>query len=411
MKIVLLTNEYPPHIYGGAGVHVEHLSRELSLLEGGKHTVSVYCFGDQKQRVGNLIVQGVEMDFNFPFQDLEYPKLLDVLIRNIQMTGSVTEGDIVHCHTWYPHLAGCFIKHLLGVPLVLTTHSLEPQRPWKAEQLGVAYHASAWLEKTAYENADGVIAVSGSMKNAVHELYHVPFERMTVIPNGINVNEYVPTFNPDLLASYHINPRKPYLLFVGRITRQKGLTYLIDAIPWLDEDIQVVLCAGTPDTREIGKEMAEKVKEVRTRTNHEILWIEQWVPRLDLICLFSHASVFVCPSIYEPFGIINLEAMACETPVVASAVGGIVEVVVDGETGVLVGFQTKAPHHVEPKDPEKFSYDLATAINDLFRSPEKRNAMGVKSRERVEKYYSWESVARQTLEFYRKVTGSKPASY
>jgi starch synthase len=278
---------------------------------------------------------------------------------------------------------------------------LEPQRPWKAEQLGSAYHASTWIEKTAYENADGVIAVSNSMKTAVRDLYHVPFEKINVIPNGIDVNEYKPTFNPELLTSYQINPQRPFVLFVGRITRQKGLIYLVDAIQWLDPGIQVVLCAGAPDTKGIGEEMAEKVREARSKTSNEIIWIDQWVPRANLICLFSHASLFVCPSIYEPFGIINLEAMSCETPVVASAVGGILEVVVHGETGWLVPFEPADTHHFEPKNPEQFSRDLAAAINHLFRSPEKMEAMGLKSRERVEKHFSWESVARQTLEFYK----------
>jgi glycogen synthase len=320
------------------------------------------------------------------------------------MAGSIKKADIVHCHTWYTHLAGCLIKQILGIPLAITTHSLEPQRPWKAEQLGSAYHVSSWLEKTAYENADGVIAVSKPMKTAVHGLYKVPFQKIDVIPNGIDVNEYKPMFNPEQLILYQINPHKPFLLFVGRITRQKGIIHLVNAIKWFDPGIQVVLCAGAPDTQEIGKEMAEKVKEARSESKNEIVWIDQWVPRAHLTYLFSHASVFVCPSIYEPFGIINLEAMACETPVVASAVGGIPEVVVHGETGLLVPFQPESTHNFEPKDPEQFSRDLAEAINSLFGSPEKMRRMGLKSRERVKNHFNWESVALQTLEFYRGLT-------
>ncbi len=407
MKIALLTNEYPPHTYGGAGVHIEYLSRELARLEGGRHEVNVFCFGDQRERLGNLSVKGINLAIDLPFQDPRHQKLLDTLFRNILMIGSLKEADIVHCHTWYTYLAGCLIKQILGIPLAVTTHSLEPQRPWKAEQLGSAYQASTWLEKTAYGNADGVIAVSESMKMAVHELYQVPFGRIGVIPNGIDVNEYKLSCNPALLTSYQIDPRKPFLLFVGRITRQKGLIHLVNAIKWLLPGIQVVLCAGAPDTEEIARETAERVDAARSETGNEIIWINQWVPRNDLICLLSHASLFVCPSVYEPFGIINLEAMACETPVVASAVGGIPEVVLHNETGLLVPFEPAGPKHSEPKDPEKFSRDLAAAINILLRTPERIKEMGLKSRARVEQRFSWEAVARQTLEFYGALTGGK----
>lgn len=404
MKIVLLTNEYPPHTYGGAGVNVEYLSRELASLDGGTHDIRILCFGEQRGNFGNMVVEGVHLTFDFPLQDLRHQKLLDSLFRNILMTGSVKEADVVHCHTWYTYLAGCLIKQILGIPLVVTTHSLEPQRPWKAEQLGSAYQASAWLEKTAYENTDGVVAVSESMKKAVHDIYEVPFEKICIIPNGIDVNRYKPMLNPTLLTAYLINPHEPYVLFVGRMTRQKGLIHLVNAIKWLDPGMQVVLCAGAPDTEEIAKDTAESVNQARSETKNKIIWICQWVPRDDLVCLFSHASVFVCPSIYEPFGIINLEAMACETPVVAAAVGGIPEVVVHGETGLLVPFEPVDTNHFEPEDPEKFSRDLAAAVNSLLRSPERMRAMGLKSRKRVEKYFSWESVAQQTLEFYRELT-------
>jgi len=404
MKITLLTNEYPPHIYGGAGVHVDYLSRELANLEGGKHQIQILCFGDQKEHSGNKIVEGIRPSLDFPVQDIRYEKLLDTLSRNICMAGSVKETDILHCHTWYTHFAGCLIKQILDVPLVLTTHSLEPQRPWKEEQLGSAYRASAWLEKTAYQNADGVIAVSQSMKKGVHDLYQVPFEKIRIIPNGIDVHQYQPTFNPPLLVSYGINPDKPFLIFVARITRQKGVIHLLNAIKYISSGTQIVLCAGAPDTDEIGKEMEEKVKEARNQTPNEIVWIPQWVPTSDLITLYSHASLFVCPSVYEPFGIVNLEAMACGTPVVASAVGGIPEVVVEGETGLLIPFEPINTQSWEPRDPKKFSKDLADAVNHLLSSPEKIEAMGAKSRERVEKYFSWGSVARQTLKFYKELT-------
>ena len=405
MRITLLTNEYPPHVYGGAGVHVDYLSRELANREGGKHEIQILCFGDQKEHSGNKIVEGIRPSSDFPFQDIQHEKLLDTLSRNMLMIRSVKETDIVHCHTWYTHLAGCLIKQIFGVPLILTTHSLEPNRPWKEEQLGSAYRASTWLEKTAYQNADGVIAVSQSMKKGVHDLYQVPFEKIRVIPNGIDMNEYQPRTNPSLLASYRIDPEKPFLIFVGRITRQKGILYLVNAIRYISPGIQIVLCAGAPDTQEIEREMEEKVKEARTQTPNEIIWIHQWVPRSDLITLYSHASVFICPSIYEPFGIVNLEAMACGIPVVASSVGGIPEVVIHDETGILVTFDPMNTQSWEPREPEKFSKDLANAVNHLLSSPEKKRTMGAKSRERVEKHFTWESIARQTLKFYKELTG------
>jgi glycogen synthase len=401
MRITLLTNEYPPHVYGGAGVHVEYLSRELTGLDAGRHEVQIFCFGDQKEYSPNKKVKGIHLPSDLFLQDLRHPKLLDTLLRNILMIGSLEKTDIVHCHTWYTHLAGCLVKQILDVPLVLTTHSLEPQRPWKKEQLGSAYRASTWLEKTAYQNADGVIAVSQSMEMEVHDLYQVPFEKMRVIPNGIDVNQYQPKPDPSLLTSYRVNPDKPFLIFVGRITRQKGIIHLVNAIKYISPGIQIVLCAGAPDTEEIGKEMEERVKEAQTQTSNEIIWIHQWVPKSELITLYSHASIFVCPSIYEPFGIVNLEAMACGTPVVASAVGGIPEVVISGETGLLVPFEPTESHNCEPKDPEKFSQDLANAINRLLSSPEKIKRMGAKARERVEKHFSWKSIAQQTLNFYQ----------
>ena len=410
MKFAILTNEYPPHIYGGAGVHVEYLSKELAHLEDGKHKVNVYCFGEQKEHFGHITVEGIRLDFDFPSQDVRHQRLLDALFRNILIVGSLKEAEIVHCHTWYTHFAGCLIKQMLNIPLVLTIHSLEPHRSWKEEQMGSAYRASVWLEKTAYENADGVIATSHSMKTAVHNLYKVPLEKLRIIPNGIDVNQHKPTLNPALVASYGINPDKPFLLFVGRITRQKGIIHLINAIKYLLPGIQAVLCAGAPDTKEIGEEIAEKVEKVRKETTNDVIWMEQWVPRAHLITLYSHAFVFVCPSIYEPFGIINLEAMACETPVVASAVGGIPEVVVQGETGLLVPFEPLSDDNFEPKHPDQFSKDLAEAVNRLFSSSEKIRTMGRESRKRVEKDFSWESVARQTLEFYRELTdGSRKA--
>jgi glycogen synthase len=404
MRITILTNEYPPHVYGGAGVHVDYLSQELAKLEEGKNKIHILCFGDQRKYAANMTVEGVPSISVPSFQELSHQKLLDTLYRNIIMAGSVKETDIVHCHTWYTHLAGCFVKNIYHVPLVLTSHSLEPQRPWKEEQLGSAYRATTWIEKTAYQNADGIIAVSGSMKMSVHECYQVTPEKIKVIPNGIDIDQYRRVFNPQLLATYQINPDKPFILFVGRITRQKGIIHLIHAIRYISPGVQIVLCAGAPDTEEIGKEMTKEVEKARAQTRNEIIWIPQWVPKSHIVALYSHASLFICPSIYEPFGIINLEAMACETPVVASAVGGIPEVVVHDETGLLVPFETIESDQFEPRDPVKFSKDLANAINHLLSSPEKIKTMGTQSRERVEKHFSWKSIARQTLDFYKELT-------
>jgi starch synthase len=401
MRITLLTNEYPPHVYGGAGVHVDYLSQELVKLEKGKHKIHILCFGDQREHTANKTVEGIQSIPGPSIQGFSQQKLWDTLFRNITMSASIKETDIVHCHTWYTHLAGCLIKQIFDVPLVLTTHSLEPDRPWKEEQLGSAYRASTWIEKTAYQNADGVIAVSQSMRMEVHDLYQALFEKIRVIPNGIDVNQYQPRSDPSLLTSYRINPDRPFLIFVGRITRQKGIIHLVNAIKYISPGLQIVLCAGAPDTEEIGREMAERVEEARAKTQNDIIWIRQWVPKSHLITLYSHASIFVCPSIYEPFGIVNLEAMACGTPVVASAVGGIPEIVTSGETGLLIPFEPDNTPPWEPKDPEKFSQDLAHAINQLLSSPDKIKRMGAKSRERVEKHFSWKSIARQTLNFYQ----------
>ncbi len=401
MKIVILTNEYPPYVYGGAGVHVEYLTRELANLEGKKHSVEVLCFGNQKENAGNLTVEGIDPGIALPYQDPRHRKFMDTLSRNIVMAGSVAEADIVHCHTWYSHLAGCLLKQLVKARLVLTTHSLEPHRPWKVEQLGTAYQASSWVEKTAYENADGVIAVSESMRRDVHDLYGVPFEKIGVIYNGIDLNEFRHSPNPEVLASYQINPDKPFVLFVGRITRQKGIIHLVNAIQHISKDIQIVLCAGAPDTEEVGREMASKVEEAQIKSHNDIIWISRIIPKKDLVALYSHASLFICPSVYEPFGIINLEAMACGTPVVASATGGIPEVVVHNETGLLISFEPVSSADFEPRDPERFSYDLATAINNLLANPDKAEAMARKSRQRVEQHFSWSSIAQKTLEFYK----------
>lgn len=401
MRIAQLTNEYPPHVYGGAGVHIEYLSRELARAEGGAHRVQVLSFGDQRVEEGALRVRGVAPKADLPAQDPRHARLLDALLRDLAMVGAVEAPEIVHCHTWYTHLAGCLARPLTGARLVLTTHSLEPHRPWKVEQLGRAYDVSTWIEGTAYRNADGVVAVSAAMKADVQALYGVDPARVRVIHNGIDPDEYRPREDAETLRRLGVDPGVPSILFVGRITRQKGILHLVRAIPHLRPGVQVILCAGAPDTKEIGEEMAALVEGVRGEAPVPVVWIPEMLPKADTIALYSHASVFVCPSVYEPFGIINLEAMACETPVVASAVGGIPEIVVPGETGTLVPFEAEGGGSVEPRDPEGFSRALAGAVNALMDDPGLRAEMGRAARARVLARFSWRAIAEQTLAFYR----------
>jgi glycogen synthase len=400
MRIGILTNEYPPYVYGGAGVHVEYLTRELAELG---HHVQVVSFGDQNARERNLSVVGVQPPVELKGQDPRHTKLFATLLQDLAMSATMQGIDVVHCHTWYSHFAGCLVKYLQSVPLLLTTHSLEPHRPWKVEQLGTAYHVSTWVERTAYQNADGVVAVSQAMKRDVHDLYSVAHDRIRVIHNGIDLQQYRPTPNPRILRDYDIDPDVPYVLFVGRITRQKGIIHLVNAIRFFHSGAQVVLCAGAPDTPEIGKEMDEAVERARAHSGHKIVWIREMLPKDKVITLYTHAAIFVCPSVYEPFGIINLEAMACGTPVVASAVGGIPEVVEHGETGLLVAPETISPTEVEPRHPLQFSRDLAAAVNVLLDDPALQEAMAGKARARVEQEFSWTSIARQTASFYEDV--------
>jgi len=408
MRIALFTNEYPPHVYGGAGVHVEYLARELARIEHHAHAVDVFCFGEQHASHDNLRVHGVAPAVRFAAQDPRHAKLLDALVRDLAMAGAVEAPDIVHCHTWYAHLAGCLARPLTGAKLVLTTHSLEPHRPWKVEQLGTAYHATAWIERTAYENADGVIAVSKAMKGDVETLYGVAPERVRVIHNGIDPDEYRPRLAPATLRRLGVDPDVPIVLFVGRITRQKGILHLVRAIPHLAAGVQVVLCAGAPDTDAISAEMTALVADVKRAAAADIVWIPGMVPKEDVIALYSHAALFVCPSVYEPFGIINLEAMSCETAVVAAAVGGIPEIVVPDETGVLVPFDSEGNGSPEPVDPDGYSRALAAAINQLMGDPDKRLTMGRAGRARVMAHFSWQRIAEQTLSFYRElITGTR----
>jgi glycogen synthase len=404
MKIALLTNEYPPNVYGGAGVHVEYLTRELAKLDDGAHQINVFSFGDQREDHGNLRVHGVQPIGEAPATDEQHVKFLNTLQRDIVMAGLVEEADVVHCHTWYSHFAGCLVKQLAGAKLVLTTHSLEPHRPWKVEQLGTAYHGSSWIERTAYENADGVVAVSNAMAEDVCTLYDVDPSRVRTIYNGIDLNQYRPRPDEEVLRQHGVDPDTPYVLFVGRITRQKGILHLVNALQHLEGDVQVVLLAGAPDTDDIEQEMTDRVERARATSDADIIWVAEMLPKDEVIAFYSHADVFVCPSVYEPFGIINLEAMACETPVVASAVGGIPEIVVPGETGLLVEFDAVGNGDADPADPAQFSHDLAGAVNELLADPDRRRRMAQASRERVEKVFSWTAIAQQTLDFYQSLT-------
>ena len=395
MKTLLLTNEYPPHIYGGAGVHVEFLSRELAKLVD----VEVRSFGDQDVDQGMLRVRGYGLDETGFTVPKTLTPVFGAFARNVAMAATNVDADVVHCHTWYSHLGGITVKQAYGIPLLLTTHSLEPLRPWKREQLGGGYDLSAWVERTAIEMADAVIAVSEGTREDVLRLFDVKPERVHVIHNGIDLDLYQKTASTDALERNGIDPTRPFVLFVGRITRQKGIVHLARAIPEIDPDVQVVLCAGAPDTKEIAVEMEQAVAAAR-EARPGVIWIEKMLPRDEVIELYSHAAVFCCPSVYEPFGIINLEAMACGTPVVATATGGIPEVVVDGETGLLVPLEQAGGGSFEPADPARFSHDLAAAINRLISDAPLRERMAVAGRRRVEELFSWGAIAQRTVDLY-----------
>jgi len=396
VKVCFLTNEYPPHIYGGAGVHVGYLSRELAKTID----VDVRCFGDQNLKEGQLKVTGFELDTSSFTCPKPLQSVFGALRRDIDFNTTNIDADIVHCHTWYSHFGGIVAKLNYGIPLVITTHSLEPLRPWKREQLAGGYDFSLWVEKTALEMADAIIAVSAETKSDIERLFDVDPKRVQVIHNGIDPDEYRKVDSTEALKRHGIDPMEPCLLFVGRITRQKGIIHLVRAIHFMDPDFPIVLCAGAPDTPEIGEEMKEAVATAQKKRS-KIFWIEEMLDRPAVIELYSHAAVFCCPSIYEPFGIINLEAMACETAVVASAVGGIKEVVVDGETGFLVPLEQMKESPFDPLNPEKFSRDLAARINQLMKDPKKREKFGKAGRKRAEENFSWSKIAEKTKALYQ----------
>ncbi|WP_299336178.1 glycogen synthase [uncultured Psychroserpens sp.] len=399
MKVLFCTREFPPYVYGGAGVHVEYLASELEKIT----SIEVRSFGDQNSVSGNLTVKGFDYEYpGFDSADQKLKAVFQTLRTCVNMNVDPVDADVVHCHTWYAHFAGIVAKLCYDIPLVITTHSLEPLRPWKREQLGQGYEASSWIEKTAIEMADAVIAVSEETKDDVLKYFDVDPSKIKVIYNGINLNEYQVTNTTHTLERFHIDPNTPYVLFVGRITRQKGIIHLVNAIKHIDKNTQIVLCAGAPDTPEIAKEMEDRIAEVTT-TRKNVTWIADMLPKKDVIELYSHASVFCCPSIYEPFGIINLEAMACETAVVASAVGGIKEVVVHNETGLLVPVEQQQTAPFEPLDPEGFSKHLAEAINQLINNDEQRIAMGKAGRQRVERVFDWSAIAKQVHQLYQSL--------
>jgi glycogen synthase len=322
--------------------------------------------------------------------------------RCIDFNTTNIDADLVHCHTWYTHFGGILAKMNYGLPLVITVHSLEPLRPWKREQLAGGYDFTVWLEKTALETADAVIAVSRETKADIDRLFSVTPERLHIIHNGIDLEEYRKVESTDALLNCGIDPAKPYLLFVGRITRQKGIVHLVRAIQYMDRGFQIVLCAGAPDTPAIADEMKRAVEDARAKRN-DIIWIDRMVNKSTIRELYSHAAVFCCPSIYEPFGIINLEAMACEAAVVASAVGGIKEVVVDGETGFLVPLEQMSESPFEPTEPDQFARDLAERINQLMKNPALQEKFGRAGRKRAEEKFSWLAIAQQTQALYEKV--------
>jgi starch synthase len=421
MRVGLMTREYPPYVYGGAGVHVEYLSREMAkTIE-----VEVHAWGappeeskEPTQPADNGSPRNLEVCFEQPWDAItngttaKFKGALEALSLNLLEQLHLGKIDVIHTHTWYVSMAGFLAKKLYGIPFVLTTHSLEPLRAWKAEQLGSGYALSSWMERTAILDADAIVAVSNGTKADIQRAYpDVDAKKIHVIYNGVDLQQYQWTPDRTALEKYGVDHTRPYVLFVGRITRQKGVTHLVDAIPHLPQGTQVVLCAGAPDTPEIAAEMRVKVEAARAKAGSgphasKIVWIEQMVTKQEAIQLYSHCAVFCCPSVYEPFGIINLEAMACRAPVVASATGGILEVVVDGNTGYLVPFAAD-PATSFPTEPEQFSRDLALRIAELLDDPKKAGAMGEAGRRRVEDHFSWTAIAAQTIDLYRGLIAAR----
>ena len=377
MRTAILTREWPPDIYGGAGVHVEHLVPELrKLIE-----VDVHCFGGPRSDATGHAVPGYLEQANAALQTLGV---------DLGMADAVAGCDVAHSHTWYANLGGHLSGLLHDIPHVITAHSLEPRRPWKREQLGGGYAISSWVEDTAYHNADAIIAVSAGMRADVLDCY--PFvdpAKVHVVHNGIDTDVYRRVEQTDALKRYGIDPDRPFVLFVGRITRQKGINHLLRAALEFDESAPIVLCAASPDTPELGQEVSDAIDALRQKRS-DVFWLDGHLERSDVRQLLSNALVFACPSVYEPLGIVNLEAMGCEAPVVASDVGGIPEVVVDGETGLLV--------HYDAEDTAAFEADFARAINQVIADPQRARQMGQAGRARAIAEFGWDRIAGRTVE-------------
>ncbi|HXT44375.1 MAG TPA: glycogen synthase [Pseudonocardiaceae bacterium] len=382
MRIGVLTREYPPEVYGGAGVHVGQLVTELRK----RCDVEVHCFGSPRPQAHNHAVAPGLATAN---------QALQTLSVDLAMADALAEVDLVHSHTWYANMGGHLAHLLHGIPHVITAHSLEPRRPWKAEQLGGGYRVSSWVERTAYEHADAIIAVSDGMRADVLDCYPtVHPERVHVVRNGIDADIYRPVPDTDALRRFGADPARPIVVFVGRITRQKGVDHLLAAAHHIDHGAQLLLCAGAPDTSEIEAEARAAVAKL-SATRPGVIWVPDMLPIEDIRQVLSAATVFICPSVYEPLGIVNLEAMACGTPVVASAVGGIPEVVEDGVTGLLVPY--------DEQNPAGFRCGLAHRVNELLADPDRVAAMGQAGRERAISEFSWSAVADRTLHLYHQL--------
>ena len=378
LRVGILTREWPPDVYGGAGVHVDELVRELRP----RADVHVHAFGPTRTGAVGHVVHPEFAEANAALQTLAI---------DLDMVRVLDHVDVVHSHTWYTNLAGHLAGELFGVPHVITAHSLEPRRPWKAEQLGGGYRISSWIEASSYREAAAVIAVSDGMKLDLLDAYSfVDPDKVHVVRNGIDTIGWRPEPANHHLAEYGVDPSRPYVVFVGRITRQKGIAHLLAAAERFDESVQLVFCASAPDTPEIGAETARAVAALQERRS--VVWIQEHAQRPVVQQLLTHALAFLCPSVYEPLGIVNLEAMACETAVIASDVGGIPEVVVDGETGLLVPY--------DASEPKAFEHAFADAVNVLVADPQRAKAMGVRGRARAVADFGWDVVATRTLEVY-----------
>ena len=394
MRIDVLTREYPPAVYGGAGVHVAELVRALRAEDGVD--ARVHCFGDERAEAGTSA-------YADPPGLTEANAAIRTLGVDLEMVGGCAGADVVHSHTWYANMAGHLAGLLHGAPHVVTAHSLEPMRPWKAEQLGGGYAVSSWAERTAYEAADAVIGVSSAMRDDILRSYpDIDPERVHVVHNGIDTEDWQPVHAPRRVRELGVDPDRPSVIFVGRITRQKGLPLFLRAAAELPPEVQLVLCAGAPDTDEIAAEVQALVDGLAA-DREGVVWIREMLPRPDVVTLLTAATVFACPSIYEPLGIVNLEAMACETAVVATATGGIPEVVVDGETGWLVPIEQATDGTGTPLDPDRYVSDFAAALVEAVEDSERARERGLAGRARAQEHFSWPAIAGQTLDIYRSL--------